>query len=150
MDENKQTSTKKPWMKHIIIALHTYAYSLWKCRNDVLHKKSTKESRKSKREKLQQRVADLYDRGRANLTPKELNYFKVPVAIRQKKGLESMALWIQLVEAIFKRRGQARQELMDSWRTGSTPTQSWRDRLKTNTLEANSNTNGQGHDHEIG
>ena len=128
---------QQQWTKNIIITLHTYAYSIWKGRNDILHKDSIKDCRKKKQEKLQQRVADLYGRGRANLTQKELNYFKVPVAVRQKKGLETMALWIRHVEEIFKKRGQSRQERVDTWLAVSTPERNWRDRWKTNTLGDN-------------
>ena len=41
-----------------------------------------------------------------------------------------MQLWITLVEAIFQKRGQVRQEQMDTWLTNTTPEQMWRDRLK--------------------
>ena len=43
------------------------------------------------------------------------NYFKVPLEIRLKKGNESLTLWIQIVESIFKRKGAARQEKLDNW-----------------------------------
>ena len=83
-----------------------------------------------KRIQLQQRIESLYKRGRANLTRKEHNYFKLPLEIRQRKGLENMALWIKMVEAIFKKRGQARQEIVDSWLTNSTPRRNWKVRHK--------------------
>ena len=41
-----------------------------------------------------------------------------------------MALWIKLVGAIFKRRGMARQERLDTWLTNSTPERNWKDRNK--------------------
>ena len=41
-----------------------------------------------------------------------------------------MQLWITVVETIFRRRGQARQEQMDKWLTNTTPERTWRDRLK--------------------
>ena len=93
---------QQQWTKNIIITLHTYAYSTWKSRNDILHKESIKDSRKKKREKLQQRVSDLYGRGRANLTQKELNYFKVPVAVQQKRDLKQWHYGSDLLKKYLK------------------------------------------------
>ena len=50
--------------------------------------------------------------------------------------------WITLVETIFRRRGQARQELMDTWLTETTPVRSWREKLKDAHLE-NSSQGGE-------
>ena len=41
-----------------------------------------------------------------------------------------MTLWIKLVEAIFKKRGQARQVKIDTWLTNTTPEKNWRDKYK--------------------
>ena len=57
----------------------------------------------------------LYRRGRANLTLKEKNYFKLPVEQRIKRGTDSLQLWIKIVESIFQKRGMARQVTMDDW-----------------------------------
>ena len=118
------------WMKKLIVAIHTYTYSLWKARNDVLHKDKVKSKTALKRSKLQARIASLYDRGRANLTHNELKYFKLPVEQRQKKGVENMMLWITMVETIFRKRGEARQMHIDSWLTNSTPPKDWKDKFK--------------------
>ena len=48
---------------------------------------------------------------------------------RLRKGTESLALWITIVEAIFRKRGQARQETIDTWLTGTTPPQ-WKEKYK--------------------
>ena len=61
-----------------------------------------------------------------------------------------MALWIQLVEAIFKRRRQARQEGLDIWLTGTTPVKSWKDRWKENISEESSRNRGHENDHDTG
>lgn len=47
---------------------------------------------------------------------------------RKKKGVEVMMLWIKIVESIFKCRGQARQEQIDTWLTASNPVRNWKDR----------------------
>ena len=95
-----------------------------------------------KKQLLRDRVAALYRRGRANLQKQELQLFKLPVDQRQKKGIEAMTIWITLVETIFRRRGQARQELMDTWLTETTPVRSWREKLKDANLE-NSQQGGE-------
>ena len=132
LSSHTNTRSIHSWTPHIIRALHTYSYSLWKERNEYLHKKNEKPKREKRKQQLQERIASLYSRGRANLTDKEKKYFKLPLEIRQKKGLENMALWIKIVEAIFRRRGQARQELIDSWLTTSTPVKNWKDKYKDN------------------
>ena len=70
--------------------------------------------------------------------------------MRQKKGLETMALWIRLVEEIFKKRGQARQKRVDAWLTGSTPEKNWRDRWKANTSGDNSPKHRQINEYDNG
>ena len=37
------------------------------------------------------------------------------------KDIEAMTLWIKLVEAIFRKRGQVHQVQIDDWLTWSTP-----------------------------
>lgn len=118
------------WMKNVITGIHTYLYSLWKIRNDVLHKDKVKSKKAIKRSKLQHRIALLYDKGRANLTSKELRYFKLPVQQRQRKGVENIQLWITMVEAIFKKRGEATQMQIDTWLTNSTLRRNWKDKYK--------------------
>ena len=56
--------------------------------------------------------------------------FHLPVDQRKKKGIESMMLWINLVETIFRRRGQAHQVQIDDWLTGTTPVKDWKDKYK--------------------
>ena len=119
------------WTKNIIVTVHSYTYSIWKERNNILHRHSEKSIQVKTKQNLQARIASLYTRGRANLTNQELQYFKLPVEQRQKKGVENMQLWITLVEAIFRKRGQARQEQIDMWLTNTTPEKNWRDRLKS-------------------
>ena len=119
-------------METPITIVHTYSYVVWKARNDILHKDTVKSQKVLRKQKLQDRVTYLYNRGRANLTPKELRYFKLPLDQRLKKGIESMKLQVKLVEAIFKQRGQARQEQIDTWLTQTTSTRNWRDMYKDN------------------
>ena len=45
----------------------------------------------------------------------------MPVEQRQKKGIESMTLWVTMLEAIFRKKGQAWQIKIDTWLTGTTP-----------------------------
>ena len=103
------------WGKEVIIAIHTYVYDCWKARNDILHGKTEKSQKAQKKLELQHKVRVLYSKGRANLTLREKNYFKMPLEIRLKKGNDSLILWIQIVESIFKRKGIARQEKLDNW-----------------------------------
>ena len=124
-------------MKVMITSLHSYTYSVWKSRNDILHKDSEKSLKVLRRQKLQTRTADLYKRGRANLTIQELNHFKLHLEQRLRKGTESLTIWIKLIEVIFKRRGQARQEKMDTWLTQTTPEKNWKDRHKHNKMTQN-------------
>ena len=109
------------WNRELIIAIHTYVYTCWKIRNDVIHGKSDKSKKETERRDLQLKIIQLYDKGRANLTLKEMNYFKLPVEQRIKKGNESLRLWILIVENIFTKRGVARQETMDQWLVPSLP-----------------------------
>ena len=57
----------------------------------------------------------LYGHGQANLTLKEKNYFKLPVEQRINLGTDSLRLWIKIVEGIFRTRGAARQEKINTW-----------------------------------
>ena len=109
------TSSKYEWSKEVIVSLHTYTYEMWKIRNGIIHGKTEKSQKAIKKAQLQQRVAQLYQKGRANLTLKEKNYFKLPVEQRQQRGVESLSLWIRIVENIFQQRGVARQETLDEW-----------------------------------
>ena len=34
---------------------------------------------------------------------------------RQQRGIESLSLWIRIVENIFQKRGAARQETINDW-----------------------------------
>ena len=131
---NHSSQPKHDWKKHAVISLHNYTYSTWKARNDILHQHATKSAKAIKKQALQARITDLYQRGRANLKPRELGYFKLPLEQRIHKGTESMTLWIHLVEATFKLRGQARQEKLDTWLTGITPEKNWKDRKKMKKL----------------
>ena len=131
------------WTINVITALHTYTISVWKLRNDILHKDAVKSKKARQRIELQQRVESLYKRGRANLTTKEKTYFALPVEQRQRKGIESMMLWIKLVEAIFRNRGQATQVKIDEWLTGSTPPDDWKDKY-SDSLDGLEPKNGDG------
>ena len=64
-------SKGKNWIKEMITSLHTYTYSVWKWRNDILHKDAVKSIKVLRRQRLQQRTTDLYQRGRANFTPRQ-------------------------------------------------------------------------------
>ena len=120
----------KHWMRQAIISIHTYSYGTWKLRNDILHKDKVKSKTAQKRSRLQERIANLYNRGRANLTRNELKYFNLPVEQRQKKGIENMMLWVTMVESIFRKRGEATQLKLDTWLTGTTPIRTWKDKYK--------------------
>ena len=73
------------WAKDVIITLQTYTYSIWKERNNILHQHAEKSIRVKTKQALQERIALLYNHGRANLTNHELQYFKLPVDQRQKR-----------------------------------------------------------------
>ena len=88
---------------------------MWKVRNSIVHGKSEKSNKAIKKAQLQEKVAQLYNKGRANLTLKEKNYFKLPMEQRQQRGIESLSLWIRLVENVFQKRGAARQDTLDDW-----------------------------------
>ena len=118
------------WTQKFITSLHSYTFQVWKARNDILHKDKEKSKYAQRKQNLQNRIEDLYRRGRANLSTEELTYFKLPVEQRQKKGIGNMTLWIKLVEAIFQKRGRARQVRIDMWLTNSTPEKNWRDKFK--------------------
>ena len=114
----KSSGTKRSkyqWGKEVVIATHTYVYDCWKVRNDIIHGKTEKSQKAIKKAELQNKVVQLYSKGRANLSLREKNYFNVPLGIRLKKGTESLSLWIQIVESIFRRKGAARQEKLDVW-----------------------------------
>ena len=72
----------------------------------------------------------LYQRGRANLTTRELKYFQLPVEKQIKRGVVAMELWIAVVEAIFRKRGQATQVKLDTWLTERIPEKNWKDKYK--------------------
>ena len=55
-----------------------------------------------------------------------------------------MTLWMKLVESIFKKRRQARQEKMDTWLTQTTPRKMWKDKLKNVEKVSNSTMGGKG------
>ena len=65
------TSLKYCCGKEVIVILHTYAYDTWKVWNDIVHGKTEKSNKAIHRAKLQERVAKLYTKGRANLSLKE-------------------------------------------------------------------------------
>ena len=94
----------------MVYSLHTYVYEIWKSRNKIVHGKTEKSQKQLKQANLQAKVAQLYSKGRVNLTVKENSYFKLPLEQRQKRGIDSLSLWIQIVEFIFKKKGAARQE----------------------------------------
>ena len=114
-EATNSTASKYCWGKEIICSLHTYVYDVWKSRNDIVHGKTEKSLKQIKRANLQSKVEHLYKKGRANLNLKEKSYFKLPIEQRQKRGIESLSLWVQIVECMFKRRGAARQEKIDDW-----------------------------------
>ena len=113
--------SKYQWGKEVVIATHTYVYDCWKLQNDIIHGKTEKSQKALKKAELQNKVVQLYSKGRANLSLREKNYFKVPLEIRLKKGTESLSLWIQIVESIFRRKGAARQEKLDTWLEHANP-----------------------------
>ena len=51
------------WVCNVIKALHTYAFSMWKSRNDNLHNDEVKSIKARKRGALQDRIQELYKRG---------------------------------------------------------------------------------------
>lgn len=107
--------TKYNWCKEVISSIHNYVYGTWKLRNEVVHGKTQKSKKANEKSELQHRVLVLHNRGRANLTLKEKNYFKLPVEQRMNRGTDSLRLWIKIVEGIFRNRGAARQESINNW-----------------------------------
>ena len=81
-----QQSTKIKWTKQFISILHTYTYECWKVRNEELHKKEEGGMTKKKKETLQQKIEELYNKGRDNLNEKEKKYFDMPAEQRKKRA----------------------------------------------------------------
>lgn len=125
-----QQSTKNIWPKKFVSIIHTYTYGCWKARNEELHNKEEGVLQYHKKLKLQQKIKELYKKGRDNLTDKEKRYFKLPVEQRIKKGVVSMSLWVQIVEILFRKRGETTQEKIDQWLIKSTPERNWKDKYK--------------------
>ena len=65
------------------------------------------------------------------MNEREQNYLNLPLEQRLKKGVVAMELWIQVVEIIFRKRGQATQEKIDTWLIKSTPAKNWKDKYKS-------------------
>ena len=57
-----------------------------------------------------------------------------------------MVMWIKIVESIFKGRGQARQEQIDTWIITSTPVRNWKDRHRHKEYIETKPTNSYGLD----
>ena len=53
-----------------------------------------------------------------------------------------MSLWITIVEAIFRKRGRARQTKINTWLTDTTPPRNWRDKYKDNMAPPTTNYTG--------
>ena len=121
-DIGKTATSKYNWGKEVVCSLHIYLYETWKLQNEIVHRKSKKSQKHLKQIQLQERVADLYQKGRANLSLKEKSYFKLPLEQQQKRDINLLSLWIQIVECIFKNKGAARQETIDNWLTQSNHT----------------------------
>ena len=129
----RQVSTqqgKKDWQKEVIIALHSYSYGTWKIRNEHEHGTSAHSSRAQKRERLQNKIQQLYDKPRHILRKKDRVHFKLPVQQRKQKSLEAMELWILMIESIFKQRLEEGTRTLDTWLTNSTPNRDWKDKYK--------------------
>ena len=129
----KQTNCKNysyDWAKEAISALHTYTYGTWKLHNVFEHGKTEFSSRAQEREKLQNKIEALYNKPRHHLDKRELRHFKLPKEQRKNKSMEAMALWTMIVEGIFKRKQSKLNETLDTWLTGSTPAQNWKDKYK--------------------
>ena len=76
----------------------------------------------------------------------EKEHFKVPILIGQKQHIETIELWIEQAEIIFKHRREKVQTQTDTWLTISTPPRSWRERLKNgelNKTKSNNNNKSQ-------
>ena len=70
------------------------------------------------------------------MTPKEKKYFNLPPEQQIKQGIQSMERWITLIEAIFKKRGIARQTKLNTWLTERIPSKDWKSKYKkTNTSQ---------------
>ena len=110
--------TSMKWSREMIIIIHTYVYACWKERNKIIHGNTEKSERHIKREALKAKIVTLYNKGRANLTLREKRYFKVPIDQRVKRSTESLTLWIAIVQSIFKRKGAATQQTLDTWTKG--------------------------------
>ena len=117
LQQNIDKSKTIQWLEKAIKMFHTYSYMVWKSRNNIHHQHKTKSQTVWKKIHLQERIATLYKR--KNISSYQWNKGK-------KKGTESMVLWIKLVEAIFGRKEQVRQETIDIWMTGSIPSMGWK------------------------
>ena len=79
---------------------------MWKARNNVLHKDKVKSKYILRKQHLQERIDDLYKRGRENLTMKELIYFKLPVEQREKR-CEKHDIMDKVSRSNFLEKGQS-------------------------------------------
>ena len=103
------------WTIKAIGFLHEYTYSCWKARNEFIHGKTQKESRKAKRIRLCQTVKDIYSKDRGGLSNSDKKIFKLPIAQRLKSGTASLEIWIDMAYRIFNKNGKDKQTTLHSW-----------------------------------
>ena len=112
--EDKSYYTDR-WSVQFTKALLNYTYNVWKRRNEYTHGNTIKESYEAKRAQLRQQVQELYAQDRSSLNGKDLSYFKLPLQLRQKSGIEGMKLWIEMVQIAFKNAQKEKQMRITSW-----------------------------------
>ena len=125
-------ATKKEWSKELIIALHTFTYGTWKLQNEYEHGNSEHSAQTQRRQRLQKRIIELYNKPRNNLKKADLRHFNVPVQQRIHRSMEAMELWIVMLESIFRQQQKQNTRTLDTWLTLTTPEQNWKDRYKDN------------------
>ena len=91
------------WCRDVIMYIQGYSYEIWKARNEVLHGASEKESNIIKAQKCKDRIKQLYQMPRTNLTLEDKKIFKLPMLYRQKLSINSMRQWIELCELVFQK-----------------------------------------------
>ena len=90
--------------------------------------KNNKEFTTTAKQKLMQRITELYNRDRSELTPIEKRMFYLPVSQRHKGSMEHMSNWISKVEMILLQKYETQNNRIEQW--FSPMPKNWKDEVK--------------------
>ena len=110
---------KSEWEIKFVQHIQDYTYMLWKHRNEFIHGITLKDSIKEKRQRLREKVKELYNWDRSDLTTQEKKHFNVPLQQKIKGGIDNLTIWIRLVEIIFENSEKVRQTKITNWTSPS-------------------------------